>query len=81
MSLGEDRLRRPPRLALCPGFLPDEEGIPSVAASNIEGKEDIVAEVLTPNACYNAIFWNSFNFLSFCSFDNASHFSTGIISR
>ena len=65
VSLAEDRLRRPPRLPLCPGFLP---GIPSVAASSIKEMD-------------NGIFWNSFNFLSFCSFDIPSHFSAGIIRR
>ena len=63
VSLGEDRLRRLPRLALWPGFLLDEEGIPSVAASNSEGMEETVAEALTPNASDNGIFLNSFNFL------------------
>ena len=78
VSLGEDRLRRVP---LCPGFLPDEEGIPSVAVFNSEGMEETVPEALTPNAFDNGIFWNSSNFFSFWSFDMASHLSTGIISR
>ena len=81
VSLGEDRLCRPPCLPLCPGFLPGEEGIPSVAASSIEEMEEVVAELLNPYAFDNAIFWNSFNFLSFCSFDIPSHFSAGIISH
>ena len=81
VSMGEDRLRRLPRLPLCPSFLPEEEGIPSVAASSIEEMEEMVAEVLNPNAFDDGIFWNSFNFLSFCSFDIPSHFSAGIISR
>ena len=81
VSLAEDRLHRPPRLPLCPGFLPEEEGIPSVAASSIKEMEEMVAEVLTPNAFDNGIFWNSFNFLSFFSFDIPGHFSAGIISR
>ena len=34
--LGEDRRCRPPHLPLCLGFLPDEEGILSVAASSIK---------------------------------------------
>ena len=79
VSLGEDRLRRPPRLPLCSGFLP--EGIPSVAASSIEEMEEMVAEVVTPNAFDNGIFWNYFDFLSFSSFDIPSHFSASIISR
>ena len=66
---------------LCPGFLPEEEGIPSVAAPSIEEMEEVVAELLNPNAFDNAIFWNSLNFLSFCSFDIPSHFSAGIISH
>lgn len=81
MSLGKDKLRRPPRLLFCLGFLPDEEGIPSVGASSSKGMEETVAEALIPNAFDNGIFWNSFNFFFFESFDTSSHFSTGIISR
>ena len=81
VSLGEDRLCRPPCHPLCPGFLPEEEGIPSVAAPSIEEMEEVVAELLNPNAFDNAIFWNSLNFLSFCCFDIPSHFSAGIISH
>lgn len=81
VSLAEDKLRRLPRLALCPGFLPDEEGIPLVAVSNSEGMKETVPEALTPNAFDNIIFWTSFNFFSFWSFDIANHVSTGIISR
>ena len=81
VSLGEDKLCHLPRLALCPGFLPDEEGIPLVALSNSEGMEETVPEALTPNAFDNKIFWNNFNFFSFWSFDIASHVSTGVISQ
>ena len=62
VSLGEDRLRRLPRLAFCPGFSSDEEGISLVAVSNSEGMEEAVPEALTPNAFDKEIFWNSFNF-------------------
>ena len=62
VSMAEDRLRRPPRLPLCPGFLPEEEGIPSVAASSIKEMEEMVAEVLTPNAFDNGIFWSILEF-------------------
>jgi len=75
---GEDRLRRLPCLPFCPGSLPEEEGVVSVAVSNSEGIEEMVAEA---RAFDNVISWNSLKFFSCWSLDTASQVSTGIISR
>ena len=69
---------RPPRLLLWPGFLTDDDGIPSVAARNrLLCEEVVVHDDLTPNASDTAIVWKACIFLSFCALVMVIHFSPG----
>ena len=57
---------RPPRLLLWPGFLPDDDGIPSVPARNrLLCEEVVVQDDLTPNASDTAIVWKACIFFLF----------------
>ena len=73
---------RPPRLLLWPGFLLDDDGIPSVAARNrLLCEEVVVHDDLTPNASDTAIVWKACIFLSFYVLVMVIHFSPGTTRR